>query len=179
MYLEIVLNEAQKNGWDKTLWFSSPGQAVGCSEEEIQNLESRLKLNLPLAYKEFLRYAGKGLGDFEIGSTIFYDDIDLVELQEIAKEFLIEDNAPFKLPDDAYVFWMHQGYMFCFFKTSEGDNPPVHFHIEVGEREEQEIKWNYQAHFTDFLITEMRDQVRHIENAKQTEDRIARDWTRG
>ncbi len=69
--------------------------------------------------------------------------------------------------------------MFCFFKTSEGDNPPVHFHTEVGEREEQEIKWNYQAHFTDFLITEMRDQARHIENARRIEDEIARDWTRG
>lgn len=176
MYIEIVLNEARRKGWDKMLWFEHTRQAIGCSEEEILKLENSLKLSLPLAYKEFLRFAGKGLGDFEVGSTIFYDDIDLIELQEIAREFLIEDNFPQKLPDDAYVFWMHQGYMFCFFRTSEGDNPPVHFHRESFK---EDFAWNYQAHFTDFLITEMRDQVRHRLETEEIRSRIARDWTRG
>ena len=37
------------------------------------------------------------------------------------------------LTDDDFVFWMSQGCMFCFFKLSEGDNPPVYFYNESGE----------------------------------------------
>ncbi len=179
MYLEKVLNLAQENGWDKTLGFDYEGQAVGCTPEEVAELERQLRLELPLAYKEFLLYAGKGLGDFEIGSDIFYDEVDLVELQQTAREFLIEDNAPQRFPEDAYAFWMHQGYQFCFFNTTEGDNPPVHYYIEPGEDEEPKIQWNYHPDFTNFLIVEMRDQVKHIENARRTEERIARDWRNG
>ncbi len=65
------------------LWFEHTGRAIGCSEEEILKLENNLKLSLPLAYKQFLRFAGKSLGYFEAGSTIFFDDIDLAELKEI------------------------------------------------------------------------------------------------
>ena len=34
------------------------------------------------------------------------------------------------MTDDDFVFFMHQGYEFCFFKLSEGDNPPVYFYSE-------------------------------------------------
>ncbi len=177
MYLEKVINQAEENGWDETLSFSHPNQIKGCTPQEIAELEQQLKLELPLAYKEFLLYAGKGLGSFENGSRIFYDDdVGLIELQQIAREFLAEDDFPQKLPDDAYVFWMHQGYMFCFFRTSEGDNPPVHFHQESFK---DDFAWNHQKHFTDFLIVEMRDQAKHLENAQRLEAELARDWRNG
>jgi hypothetical protein len=154
------------------------GHFYPCSKEEVVELERLIGFKLPLAYKEFLFWSGKGLGSFEIGSEFYYDQ-DLIDLQRMAKDLLTDNNAPFELPDDAFVFWGHQGYQFAFFRASEGDNPPIHYYIEAGEGEKEEIKWNYQAHFTDFLITEMRDQARHIENARRIEDEIARDWTRG
>lgn len=152
------------------------GHFYPCTDVEISELQKRVGLKLPEAYKEFLLWSGKGLGSFEIGSDIFYEQVDLVELQKDAKELLEENDFPQKLPADAYIFWMHQGYMFCFFRVFEGDNPPVHFYRESFK---EDFAWNYQAHFTDFLITEMRDQARHIENARRIEDEMARDWTRG
>jgi hypothetical protein len=176
MYLEIVLQQAKANGWDELMFFNFPSQKRGCTLEEIINLEKAINQKLPIAYKEFLVFCGYGLGDFEVGSDIFYET-DLVELQKDARDLLVENNFPRELPDDAFVFWMHGGYMFSFFRTSEGDNPPVHYYNEGLHK--KDFVWNYQAHFTDFLITEMNDQARHIENARRIEDEIARDWTRG
>ena len=39
---------------------------------------------------------------------------------------LAEDVEPFAFPDDALVFWMHQGYQFMFLRAAEGDDPPVY-----------------------------------------------------
>lgn len=152
------------------------GHFYPCHEKEVTELERQVGLKLPKAYKEFLLWSGHGLGSFEIGSDIFYET-DLVSLQQDARDLLVENNFPQNLPEDAYVFWMHGGYMFTFFRTSEGDNPPVHYYDEGLHK--REFAWNYQAHFTDFLIMEMRDQARHIENARRIENEIARDWTRG
>ena len=178
MYMEKVWQKIKDEGLDRTLGFDYAGQIQACSEIEIAELEKQVGLKLPLAYIEFLRWAGKGLGDFEFGSRFFYDD-NLAEIQEIALEIMAADElvgktaSPDKLPEDAFVFWMHEGYMFCFFRTSEGDDPPIHFFREGVNK----INWNYKGYcFTDFLIVEMRDQARHIENARQTEARLARDW---
>lgn len=175
MYLDIVLNEARKNEWDRILSFNYPGQVIGCSEEEIQEIEQGVTLTLPPSYKEFLRFAGKGLGMFGAGSDIFYDEVDLIELQQDARDILVENRFPQTLPDDAFVFWMHGGYMFCFFRTSEGGNPPVHFYRESFK---ENFAWNYHPSFTDFLILRMKADAGHLENARMTEERIARDWTR-
>ncbi len=156
------------------------GHFYPCTEEEITELEKQVGLKLPKAYREFLLWSGNGLGSFEIGSVFFYKD-ELVEIQEIAREIMDADDlvgkpaSPDKLPDDAYIFWMHEGYMFTFFRTSEGDNPPVHFFREGENR----IRWNYQEHFTDFLLTEMNNHVKWAESSRQIQDEIARDWTRG
>ncbi len=151
------------------------GHFYPCTEKEISELEKQIGLKLPEAYKEFLLWSGKGLGSFEIGSDIFYDQVDLVELQQDARDLLVENNFPQQLPEDAFVFWMHGGYMFTFFRTSEGANPSVHFYRESFK---EDFAWNHQAHFTDFLIVEMRDQARYQRESQEIWDRIARDWTR-
>lgn len=175
MYMESVWKRAKEKGWDKILGFDYPGQALSCSEEEIKELEKEVNLKLPLAYKEFLRWAGNGLGSFETGSDFYYEQ-DLVHLQTVAKDLLEENKVSEKLPNDAFVFWGHHGYQFAFFCASGGDNPPVHYYLEAKEGEEEKIKWNYQPQFTDFLLVEMRDQARHVENAREIEARLARDW---
>ena len=116
-----------------------------------------------------------GLGDFSVGSDMFYET-DLIELQKDARDLLVENNFRQKLPVDAYVFWMHGGYMFCFFRASEGDNPPIHFYRESFK---DDFAWNYHPHFTEFLIQRMQADAEHRESASQIEEQIARDWTRG
>lgn len=172
MFIERVFKEIAYNKWDKILGFDYQGQALGCSEQEIQKLEEAVGLSLPLAYKEFLDWAGNGLASFEVGSDFYYEQ-DLVDLQLAAREILEENNFPRKLPDDAYIFWMHNGYMFTFFCTSEGADPPVHFYRESFK---EDFVWNHQAHFTDFLITELKNHARWAENSRRLQDEMARDW---
>ncbi|OIP75956.1 MAG: SMI1/KNR4 family protein [Oscillatoriales cyanobacterium CG2_30_44_21] len=121
-----------------------------CSLDEIAELEKQCGFNLPNIYRLVLLEMGHGAGDFWAGEDCFYDCLPLV--QTWAKELLLEDNFPISLPDDAFVFFMHQGYQFDFFRFSEGDNPPVYSYLE-GQSEIGFIK-TYEK-FTDFLCAEV------------------------
>lgn len=124
--------------------------AKACSEAEIQALEATIGQSLPVAYKErFLRPIGQGAGQFLQGEDCFYPH--LVDLQTWARELLAEEAFSQALPDDAFVFWMHQGYQFGFFRPSEGEDPPVYY-FEEGQ-EEQEFR-RIHDRFTDFLQAE-------------------------
>ncbi|MCU0546647.1 MAG: SMI1/KNR4 family protein [Oscillatoriaceae cyanobacterium Prado104] len=107
-----------------------PRKLIPCTKEQIYSLERRSGLTLPIAYKEFLLWGGVWAGGLFIGSNCFYDS--LPELRKAAEELLESDEFPEPLPEDAFVFFMHQGYIFWFFKTSEGDDPPVYGYEEGG-----------------------------------------------
>lgn len=96
-----------------------------CDEKRIQELVRQFG-RLPAAYLEFMRYAGNG--SFWVGSDCSFDDLPV--LRGYADELLEENAFSKRLPDDAFVFWMHQGYMFCFFCLSDGDDPPVYYYSE-------------------------------------------------
>lgn len=99
-----------------------------CSELEIQKLEEYIGRELPQAYKEYLGTMGKYSGIVNVGTNCFYDD--LFEIKQDAIELLLENKIDVKLPDDSFVFYMHQGYQFLFFKLDEGENPPVYGYNE-------------------------------------------------
>ena len=101
---------------------------IPCTEEEIYVIESSLQLSLPDAYKEFLLWGGNWVRGFMEGSSCFFKS--LLNIQEIAIELLEENQFPESLPSDAFVFFMHQGYYFMFFKTSKGNNPPVYSYLD-------------------------------------------------
>lgn len=67
------------------------------------------------------------------GESCFMDE--LLELNEWGAELLEENNVPLKLTSNDFVFWMSQGFMFCFFKLDEGENPPVYFYSEGKSRQ--------------------------------------------
>jgi len=57
------------------------------------------------------------------------------------------------LPSDAFIFSMHQGYEFWYFRISEGDNPPVYgFH--EGEADPQLLVAQFPT-FMDYILTLM------------------------
>jgi hypothetical protein len=120
-----------------------------CSYLEIIFLEEQLGISLPKMYEQILLRMGHG-ADFWAGEDCFYRHLPLI--QEWAKELLQENDFPIPLPDDAFVFFMHQGYQFSFFKLSEGDNPPTYSYLE-GQNEQYFIKTHDKL--TDFLATEM------------------------
>ncbi|MBD2292537.1 SMI1/KNR4 family protein [Anabaena sphaerica FACHB-251] len=121
-----------------------------CSDLEIIQLERQKNISLPSTYKDFLKMMGHGAGKFLRGSDCFYQH--LPQIQEWAKQLLLENDFPEALPKDAFVFFMHQGYQFSFFRLSEGDNPPTYSYCE-GQEEPDFVKSHDQ--FSDFLKVEI------------------------
>ncbi len=64
------------------------------------------------------------------------------------------------LPEDAFVFFMHQGYHFNFFRTSAGDDPPIYRYLEGTDLETFPSTY---SHFTDFLLQGVQDHARSIQ----------------
>jgi hypothetical protein len=122
---------------------------VPCTEDEIAFLERWLKRPFPQAYREFLHWMGYWGGGLLVGSDFFYER--LMNMQEGARALLEEDHYPGELPEDAFVFFMHQGYQFYFFRFSEGADPPVSYYLEDPEKPEQSTITRAYAHFSTFL----------------------------
>jgi hypothetical protein len=104
---------------------------IGCSEEEIKDIEQRFHLKLPGLYKDFLRVMGRKAGNLFYGENMFYPEV--LKFQENAKFMMMNDDltAPLiELPPTAFVFGHHQGEQFLFFLTSESDDPSVYHYLE-------------------------------------------------
>lgn len=104
------------------------GQLVPCSEEEVHTLKKQLGQTLPVAYQEFLLLMGRRAGGLLKGTNWLYEDLEFI--QEDALDLMRRDRFPVLLPPDAFVFLMHHGYQFMFFRLTEGDDPPVYYYIE-------------------------------------------------
>ncbi|MGG4142194.1 SMI1/KNR4 family protein [Paenibacillus algorifonticola] len=116
-----------------------------CNEEELQELLLFAGGELPKTYIEFMKKMGKGVQFLRGESCLLHDIFDL---KEAAIELLEENNFEKKLSNDEFVFWMHQGYMFCFFNLTEGDNPSIYFYSEMND---QEDFYEIADSFTEFL----------------------------
>jgi hypothetical protein len=141
MYLDAVKARV------KELDLFKPGEVLPCTEKEVQDLERGAGLALPQAYREFLLWMGHGAGEFWRGSHCFYQDLE--PLSSWADAMLEHNKSAEKLPKDAFVFLMHQGYQFLFFRTSEGEDPPVRHCEEKPGRLSFSIK---DQHFSVFLL---------------------------
>jgi SMI1-KNR4 cell-wall len=95
-------------------------------ERAVRDLEQQLRVELPPAYKAFLIVAGNGWEPLE-GSHYAIED-DLANLQRSGQRIMRHDGA--KLPDDAFVLLVHQGYAFSFFLVHDGEDPPVYEYAE-------------------------------------------------
>jgi len=103
------------------------------SEEQMSKVYSIISgENLPKAYIEFMSVMGNGTGGHYMGGDSCFMD-EIFDLRQGAIELLEENESINILTDEDFVFWMSQGCMFCFFKLTEGDNPPIYFYNESGE----------------------------------------------
>lgn len=100
---------------------------IPLSEKDINGIEKEVNMKLPEVYRTFLSLMGRGAGDFMKGSSVFYNDFDDFKY---GVTDIIEENKLPKLPENAFVFWMHQGYQFAFFLLSDGGDPPVYYFSE-------------------------------------------------
>lgn len=146
----IYLAKFKQQFEQTNLVISKTNNFLGCTNDEITFLEKEIGYSFPLAYREFLQLMGKKAGDFLQGSDCFYQHLLL--LQKWALELLKENCFSGKLPEDAFVFFMQQGYQFSFFRFSEGDNPPIYYYCE-GDNKRVFKKSHNQ--FSDFLLEEL------------------------
>jgi len=145
---ENLVNEMLRAG------LASEKDIQGCSDEELSSLKVSVGHILPNAYEQFLLKFGKGAGEFMQGTDIFYPSIK--GLKEEAIELLKENEEEFSLPEDAYVFSMHQGYEFLYFKLSGGDDPEVYQYVEGNGKPEK--VW---SSFTEFMQQSLKQHIKH------------------
>jgi len=112
---------------------------VGCTQTEIETVEQELinPFKFPNCYIAFLLLCGKNMDrkpgnsrGYLVGNDVFIDDLKLNNNEEGLIGLLQEDESLLTLPEKAFVFYGHQGYIYAFFKLNEGDNPPVYGYEE-------------------------------------------------
>lgn len=126
-----------------------PSSFRGCTASQIAEIAN--SSSLPLRYREFLSAMGQGAGRFFVGTDIFYPSI--IGLTDDARELVSEDAAGIELPVDSFVFAMHQGYEVLFFRTADGDDPPVYYYREGSGTFQR--KYNS---FTEYLTSAANDE---------------------
>jgi len=142
-------------------------ELVGCSERQIDDLENKLNLTLPRAYKEFLRWMGVKGGLLLRGSDVYYgyligsvwqspDASMLNHGVELLNEHGFDGN---KLLENSVVIMSHQGTAIQYIKVNEGENPPVYLFAEQGKwLEEGPSKWanSYSEHLMKTFTEEVK-----------------------
>lgn len=102
----------------------------GCSEAEVDAImKSQNVKSLPPIYLDFLKTMGKGASGLFVGTDVYFQY--LPNLKEGAIQLLAEDESKFKLPENAFVFLMHQGYQFMYFLSGNSDDPEVFHYMEL------------------------------------------------
>lgn len=102
----------------------SRGPAVGASEGDVVSLEERLGSRFPLAYREFLLWMGEDRKGLLQGTECFLGNIESNEQGLI--DLLSENglSAPVYHP---VVFFLHQGYIACWFRLGDTAEDPEVF----------------------------------------------------
>ncbi len=127
------------------------GETIGIGVHEINQIEEKFNIKLPIAYKQFLLSSGKKTGFLLNGYYIEYPS--LIENREDAiYELNFDDreknDKELEIKDSYFFFAQWQGYNFFFFDCSlEEDNPTV-FLFDTDKIRK------YKDSFTDFLRDE-------------------------
>ncbi|MBM7565956.1 SMI1/KNR4 family protein [Paenibacillus sacheonensis] len=119
----------------------------GCSMEEIASLERGFARPLPLTYRAYLSAAGHESGKLFRGTDASFSVLE--ELQPEARELLRENGDLFTLPETAFVFAMHQGWVIYYFELDKGDDPPVLCWSEGSGAAAETISPSYSAYLMD------------------------------
>jgi len=151
--VEAAINELTQAG------MVTPGDLKGCTLEEIGQIKTRFRLQLPAIYKEFLTRMGKGAGRFLNGSDYLFPA--LLRLREDAESILKESEMQFKLDAKDFVFVGHQGYEFLYFNSRQAPDPPV-FLLTEGDEPQQVF-----AHFSEWLLSCVSDEIEAFKSVRE------------
>lgn len=127
------------------------GKPKGCRDFEIRRLEGSFGFELPLAYKQYLKWMGKDYRGIFVGCDWFISNVE--DNTDLVPELLTENNISFELPKHYLCFFSHQGYMAAWFELPKvNDNPSSWFYNEAMDMDKPVI----EGSFTDVLLKDMR-----------------------
>lgn len=98
-----------------------PDQIKGCTNTEVDQIESKAGVRLPQAYKNYLLSLGSSSND--VFSDVLFVYPAIMEHRDIIKR--IEARTGYKLKPTEFVFLIRDG-LIMFFDTATGDDPPVY-----------------------------------------------------
>lgn len=134
--------------WLRDRYEGDPGSLIGCTTDEIAEIERLAGARLPTVYREFMAMAGKRAGAPLTGTDYGYPTV--LKLRSWALELLSECQVDYVLPANMFVFAMHQGYEFASFVVDATDDPPVYQFVE-GEGQPR-IEWeSFSTYLRDVL----------------------------
>src|SRR4051794_23754807 len=108
-----------------------PDSIVGCTPSEIEEIKLIQGVtNLPDMYYEFMSKMGQNSGKLFKGTIISYKAMKHFNFKEEAQNFLNDMDVKLKLPETAFVFFWHQGYIFLYFDTQTNEIDPIVYRYE-------------------------------------------------
>lgn len=128
------------------------GGPDGCSESEISEIEQEVAVSLPAAYVLFLEEMGRSAGDFLRGDDLFYPE--MIGLTGDARECMTEADCAAMLADSDFVFAGHHDYVYLYFNTEAGDDPPVYRYIEGEDKPEKVFE-----SFSEWVKSSVEDEL--------------------
>jgi hypothetical protein len=147
---------------------ATPDTILGCSDEEIHQIETKMDVRLPDTYKDFLRVCGKCVGTFRADIDWLYPEVltnrgQAIDLLQICGKGLA-------LPERAYVISASHEH-FTFFDTAqmEGDLP-VYLFVE-GSHEFSRVAESFWAAIEPEL-TEREQSSRKYPNSDHVRSRL-------
>ncbi len=108
----------------------------------LVNIENQRRIKLPDIYKNFFEHCSFSIPHNLVGSDLINNQPNL---NEWAFEILEENNIENFLTKEDFVFIMHQGYIFFYFKA-DGNHDPIVFGYS-----EQENMPKSHGFFSDFI----------------------------
>lgn len=125
------------------------GRPIGAFKSDIIALEARIQAHFPEAYREYLLWIGADFNGALRGSDCF---ISHVEENYEGLKVLFKENDLIDLLYCPVVFFMHQGYIACWFDASDQSDDPVVFSFSEADSASgiQSV-----GTFSDWLYSEM------------------------
>jgi hypothetical protein len=112
------------------------------SRDKLSRIENELHISLPEIYKLFYDRCSHSIPRNLVGTDW---DNNQSNLTDGAVELLKDDGTDNFLESDDFVFMMHQGYIFWYFKAN-GDTDPIVYSYHEGK-----MKPDNLGHFSDFV----------------------------
>lgn len=111
--------------------------------DKLSRIEIERKISLPKIYRDFYTHCSYSIPTNLVGTDL-WNNIGF-DLTDEAIELLQENGIENFLEEDDFVFMMHQGYIFWYFKANGDINPDVYGY------QEGKLKPDNLGLFSDFV----------------------------